>query len=247
MQAIVMAAGKGSRIQELTGGKPKAFLEIRGIPMIDYNIALLHHHNIRDILVVTGYCDEAFTDHLKDIPGIRFTFNPFYEQANVLGSFFIAQQLLAETDTVYMHADTLCDPGIFIDMLNSAGDMVLPVDFGPCDEEAMKIRRENGRLVEISKEIQCENSEGEFIGIAKITGGTIEPLRQAATRLMRGKSFLSYFEGAIQELIDTTAPDIRTVPTDGRFWGEVDFAEDFERMKAHFPENLYQIGCRGIK
>ena len=52
MQAIIMAAGKGSRLGGLTADMPKAFLEIKGIKLIEYNIALLHSCGIKDIILV---------------------------------------------------------------------------------------------------------------------------------------------------------------------------------------------------
>ena len=44
MQAIIMAAGKGSRLGQLTKDKPKSFVEVKGIKLLEYNIALLHEY-----------------------------------------------------------------------------------------------------------------------------------------------------------------------------------------------------------
>ncbi|MDF2565867.1 MAG: putative sugar nucleotidyltransferase, partial [Massilibacillus sp.] len=62
MQAIIMAAGKGSRLGEITNGKPKSFLEIKGKKLIEYNIQMLHKYGIHDITIVTGYQSEAFVE-----------------------------------------------------------------------------------------------------------------------------------------------------------------------------------------
>ena len=87
MQAIIMAAGKGSRLGNLTQDMPKSFLEIQGIKLIEYNIALLHAYGINDIVIVTGYQCEKIEELVKDIEGIQCVYNPFYEMVNVLGSF----------------------------------------------------------------------------------------------------------------------------------------------------------------
>ena len=107
MQAIIMAAGKGIRLGALTEEIPKSFLEIKGIKLIEYNIALLHAHGIKDIFIVTGYQNERFEEMAREINGLRCIYNPFFEMVNVLGSFYMAQEYLSE-DTVYLHADTLC-------------------------------------------------------------------------------------------------------------------------------------------
>lgn len=241
MQAIIMAAGKGSRLGNLTENKPKAFLEIQGIKLIEYNLAMLHAYGVEDILIVTGYLNEYYEQLCSELKGIRCVYNPFYEMMNVLGSFFIGQEYLKEEDTIYMHADTLCAPEIFEDMLIQEADIVLPVDYKICDEEAMKVRCEGSKVAAISKEIPCELAQGEFIGIAKIGRNTLENIKNASKALMKEKQFASYFEGAIQYLIDQGGTEIVTVPTNGRFWGEVDFLEDYRKVEYEISPKLVQI------
>lgn len=240
MQAIILAAGKGSRLGNLTGEMPKSFLEIKGIKLIEYNIALLHAYGISDITIITGYQHEKFEKLTEDIQGIRCVFNPFYEMVNVLGSFYMGQEYLVG-DTIYMHADTLCDPSIFENMLNVDADMVLPVEYGKCDEEAMKVRTKAGKIIEISKKIPCEMGEGEFIGIMKISKNILKDLKSATKKLLNNKEFASYFESAIQELINMQKYEIKAVGTNNKFWNEIDFQEDFERAGKLISETLVRI------
>ncbi len=242
MQAIIMAAGKGSRLGSITEDMPKSFLEIRGTKLIEYNIAMLHANGIREIVVVTGYQHQKMEQLLGGREGVRLIYNPFYEMMNVLGSFYLAQGALEDDeDLAYLHADTLCDPGIFEEMLAAAGDMVLPVDFGPCDGEAMKVRTERGRLVEISKDIPCELGEGEFIGIAKVCRGVIPALKRASQKLMEQKMFHSYFEAAISELIKEGRYCFSAMDTKKRFWGEIDFWEDYLRVEKEVSSRLVEL------
>ncbi|MCR5329924.1 MAG: phosphocholine cytidylyltransferase family protein [Lachnospiraceae bacterium] len=232
MQAIIMAAGRGSRLGNLTDDRPKSFLEVNGESLIDHNIKMLHAFGIKDIKIVTGYKNEMFEEHFKGNANIELIYNPFYEMMNVLGSFFMGMGALKDDEeTVFLHADTVCDYGIFKDMLEKEGDMVLPVDFRPCDEEAMKVLTKDGEVIEISKEIDCSKGEGEFIGICKIKDSAVVRVKEAAKKLMKEKQFKEYFEGAIQELINRKQYRIITVATNGRFWGEVDTEEDLERVK----------------
>ena len=99
-----MAAGKGSRLEGLTGGAPKSFVEIKGKKLIEYNIKLLEKYGIKDIIIVTGYCCEVFEEFLKDKKQIRLIYNPFYEMVNVLGSFYMGMEALHD-DFIFLHAD----------------------------------------------------------------------------------------------------------------------------------------------
>lgn len=200
MQAIIMAAGKGSRLGELTKDKPKSFVEIKGVKLLEYNISLLHEYGIKDIIIVTGYMTEKIEKLCEKIEGVKCVFNPFYEQVNVLGSFYIGMPYIKD-DVIYMHADTLCSPSVFERMINENADIVLPVDYKICDEEAMKVKTIDNKIVEISKQIPCSEAEGEFIGIAKISKKVLNDIKHAAKILMQQKNFTSYFEGAIEYLI----------------------------------------------
>ena len=112
MQAIIMAAGKGSRLGSLTEGKPKSFVEIQGKKLIEYNLKLLENYHIDEIIIVTGYQNRKFEELTKDKKTIRLVYNPFYEMVNVLGSFYMGMHFLKD-DFIYLHADTLCEPKLF--------------------------------------------------------------------------------------------------------------------------------------
>ncbi len=237
MQAIIMAAGKGSRLGELTENLPKSLLEIKGKKLLDINIKLLHRYGIWDITIVTGFQDEKFIEATKNIPGISLVYNPFYELTNVIGSYYMGMRYLHD-DFIYLHADTLCDVSIFEELLKSEGDIVLPVDTKPCDDEAMKVKLENGKIVEITKEMSCDAAGGEFIGIAKIRKNTIDDLNDSTVKMLRDKDFSSYFEGALQRVFDMKKYDVRMIDTAGRFWGEVDFLEDYKRAENNISKEL---------
>lgn len=241
MQAIIMAAGRGSRLGNLTENIPKAFLEVKGHRLIDYNLALLRENGVSDIKIVTGYKAELYEDMANNYTDITCVYNPFHAHCNVLGSFFMAQEKLKDDDTIYLHADTLCAPDIFKDMVHGNGDIVMPVDFKHCDNEAMKVTTQGGQVVSVSKKIPESESEGEFIGMAKLSGNVMPAIKRASQKLMRDGCLTSYFEGAIQEVINIGGYSVPAMPTNNRFWGEVDFIEDYEYVKNNLPEALWQI------
>lgn len=240
MQAIIMAAGRGSRLGSLTAGKPKSFVEIKGKKLIDYNLRLLEEYGVDEIIMVTGYQCEAFEGLLHDREDVRFVYNPFYEMMNVLGSFYMGMDLLHD-DFIYLHADTICEPAIFERLVRFDADVILPVDYKTCDDEAMKVRSENGRVVQITKQMPNGLAEGEFIGMASFKERVLPALKEKTKQLMKEKAFTEYFESAIQRMIDEETFDIRAVPTEGAFWAEVDFLEDYERAAAKIPESLTGI------
>lgn len=240
MQAVILAAGKGSRLGEITKNLPKSFLEIEGRKIIEYNINMLNKYGVTEIIIVTGYKSEKFEALFKDRNGIKIIYNPFYEISNVLTSFWTAQENLND-DFIYMHADTLCDTYIFEKLLKKNGDIVLPVDFGVCDEEAMKVSLVDDRIKYINKTMKLENSDGEFIGIAKVSKKCLNCLKKVTIEIMKEKNFSAFFEVALQKIIDDDLCKIETVSTDNAFWCEIDFLEDLQRAKKEISNNLLKL------
>lgn len=241
MQAIIMAAGKGSRLGALTEGNPKSFVEIKGKKLIEYNLDLLRHYGMDEVIIVTGYRSEAFENLTRDMKNVRLIYNPFYEMVNVLGSFYMGMDALHD-DFLYLHADTLCEPMIFEKLMEEKADVILPVEYKVCDEEAMKVRSENGKIVEINKQMLLDAAEGEFIGIAGFKKKVLPALKEKTRQLMKEKEFSAYFESAIQRLIEEEDFQIEAVSTEGAFWAEIDFPEDYEKAVSEIPESLLSIG-----
>ncbi|WPQ87023.1 phosphotransferase, partial [Treponema pallidum] len=94
--AVIMAAGFGSRCVPLTYATPKGLLKVFGEPMIERQIRQLHEVGITDITVVVGYLKEAF-EYLVDKHDVTLTYNPDYETANNLSTLYHARHLLRNT------------------------------------------------------------------------------------------------------------------------------------------------------
>lgn len=235
-----MAAGKGSRLGSLTAGKPKSFAEIKGRKLIEYNLKLLEKFHVDEIILVTGYQTEQFEELVKDRKNIKIAYNPFYEMVNVLGSFYMGMDKLYD-DFIYLHADTICEPSIFEKLVKMEADVTLPVDYKTCDDEAMKVRTNNGKVVELTKQMPVELAEGEFIGMASFQRKVLPVLQEKTRQLMKEKAFDVYFESAVQRLVDEGAFDIKAISTDKAFWAEIDFIEDYEKASSEIPESLTGI------
>lgn len=173
---------------------------------------------------------------------VHLVYNPFFEMVNVLGSFYMGMETLKD-DFVYLHADTICEPSIFEKLVHmeADADVILPVDERPCDEEAMKVRSEQGKIVQITKQMPVEAADGEFIGMAAFRKDVIPALKAKTKQLLKEKRFNEYFESAIQRLLDEESYNIKAVSTDHAFWAEIDFTEDYERAAANMPDSLKNI------
>jgi choline kinase len=235
MQAIIMAAGYGRRIAKISKENPKSFLELNGEKLIERAVRLLKARGIEDITVVTGYRPELFHELLGD--SVHFRHNPLYFCTNVLASFAVGMDKISD-EFIFLHADTVFAEPILDRLIsNSSAGIILPVDFKVCVEEEMKvILDDRGFVKEINKTMSLDVAVGEFIGMAKISSSMLDRLKGAVHQELEERhNHQEYFEAAVQNLIDDGV-DVGVVPTGDDPWIEIDFPEDYERVKFLFPE-----------
>ncbi|RVU70945.1 MULTISPECIES: sugar phosphate nucleotidyltransferase [Lactobacillus] len=103
--AIIMAAGLGTRMRPLTNEIPKPLVKVKGKRMIETIIHALHESRIDDITVVTGYLAEKFAFLSEKYPGLKLVNNPYYQQYNNLSSLYVARHGLK--NTVILDGDQL--------------------------------------------------------------------------------------------------------------------------------------------
>ncbi|NLW15745.1 MAG: NTP transferase domain-containing protein [Erysipelothrix sp.] len=94
--AVIMAAGFGSRFVPMTYDTPKGLLEVYGEVMIERQIKQLHEVGIKDITIVVGYLKEKF-EYLTDEFGVKLIFNPDYSIKNNISTLFYAKEELKNT------------------------------------------------------------------------------------------------------------------------------------------------------
>ena len=92
-RAIIMAAGKGTRMLPITLKTPKPLVKINGIRMIDTVIQALHHNGIFEIYIVSGYLKEQFRV-LENKYNVKILENPFYDSCNNISSLYIAREYI---------------------------------------------------------------------------------------------------------------------------------------------------------
>lgn len=104
-RAIIMAAGKGTRLRPITENIPKPMIKVNGKRMIDTVIDALYQNDIKEIHIVTGYLKEKFKDLLIDYPDIKLIENPYYETCNNISSLYVARNYLE--DVIILDGDQI--------------------------------------------------------------------------------------------------------------------------------------------
>jgi len=237
MRGIILAAGKGSRLNGTAGDKPKCLVELGGMTLIERQIRALETAGVDDIVAVVG-CQ---ADRVRTVCGNRVTYveNIRYAETNSMYSLWMAKALLYE-GFVVLNCDVLFHPVLLMDLLSSRHADALLLAYQqphqpPLGEEEMKVKVRRGRVVEMSKTMEPADADGENLGIVKFGPAGASRLVAIMDRLVADGELRAWAPRAFHEFARTQP--LFALGTRGFPWIEIDFPEDYKRAaEAVLPE-----------
>jgi choline kinase len=229
MRAIILAAGKGSRLNGSTEETPKCLVTVGGVTLLERQIAVLQDAGIDDIAIVVG----CHADRVKRTCGygISYVENTRYAQTNSLYSLWMARALLYE-GFVVLNCDVLFHPALLDDLLSARHEDALLLayrgaDDAPFGDEEMKVKVRGGRVIDISKEMAPDEADGENLGIVKFGARGASVLVEIMDRLVAADSLRAWAPRAFAEFAQVRP--LHAIGTRGLPWIEIDFPEDYRR------------------
>ena len=236
MKAIILAAGKGTRMAPYTHDKPKCLLDIGGISILEHQINSIRDCGITEIVIVVGFRFERVEDFLRSYDGlgvrINTLYNPFYQSTNSLVSLWIARSELDE-DIVVMNGDDVYEIGVLDKALSvSNGEICLPVKKRPrYEREDMKVVVDDGGITKISKDIPNGETSAESVGIRVFRDTGVELLKRAVEEEMRNPDAeRKWYISSIHRLI-SKGYKIKPLDIGELYWMDVDCPLDLFRAR----------------
>jgi choline kinase len=232
-KAIILSAGKGSRLLPLTAERPKCLIELSGRSLLEWQLDALQGAGLADILVVSGFRDDLIDALAAGREGVRTLFNPFYHVADNLGSVWMARAEF-DRDTLLLNGDTLVSPALLAIVLGAeTGPIAVTIDEkDDYDSDDMKVLREGDRLLRIGKALEPGGYNAESIGLLAFRGEGPRLFAEQVERMMRRPDGTRRWYLRAIDALALAGADVRTVSIRGEEWQEVDFPEDVEKAKA---------------
>lgn len=228
-RAIILAAGKGSRLNGTAGESPKCLVELGGMSLIERQIRALRRTGIDDITIVVG-CQ---ADRVRRACGHDLTYieNTRYAQTNSLYSLWMARPLLYEAFVV-LNCDVLFHPALLTDLLASRHENALLLGYREASQacygdEEMKVKVHGGRVVDMSKEMDPAEADGENLGIVKFGARGAAALVDIMNDLIGAGRLRDWAPRAFAGF--ARQQPLHAIGTRGLPWIEIDFPEDYER------------------
>lgn len=236
MNVLILAAGRGTRISRYLDGKPKCTVNIGNQELIKYTVTLLKSKGIKNIGIVLGYQDQVIRDLLKD-DDISFFYNPFFDVTNSIASCWFAKDFLSQNeDLIIMNGDVFIEEQILDLIINEKMNPVLFSDESRKEEADYKLKYSNSILEKYGKELRGSDITGEYIGIAKLNKSYIPKFTQKLSEMISRQQHSVWWENVLYEL--STSEKVFVKDINKYFWAEVDYIEDYERIKAFCSKKL---------
>lgn len=228
MRAIILAAGRGGRLQGVIGDHPKCLARVGDRTLLERQIEALQAAGISRIAVVGGYRMEMVR---RNCPrSVEFVHNARYASTNSLYSLWLARDLLLDGFLV-LNCDVLFHPRMLDDLLTARCDDALLVaargDGPPYGDEEMKVRIRGGLVSAIAKTLTAEDSDAENVGIARFSAAGALALTEQMNRIVATGQVRDWLPRAFGEFAATRP--LHAVDSRGLPWIEIDFPEDYWR------------------
>ena len=250
MQAIILAAGMGKRLKELTQDNTKCMVKVNGVRLIDRVLSQLAKLGLKRTVVVTGYKGESLRKHVgRRWDGMRIDYvdNPIYDKTNNIYSLALAADELVKDETLLIESDLIFDDAIFERMIKDQHPNLVCVDAykpwmdGTCvtmgDDNLIKrfVPKKDFNYDEISTYYKTVNV---YKFSKRFSRENYVPFLKAYTKAL-GEN--EYYEQVLRVIALLDKPLMHALPLSGEKWYEIDDIQDLDIAESMFCKPEEQI------
>jgi choline kinase len=238
MKAVILAAGRGTRIRSVQGDSPKCLIEVDDRTILDHQLQALGMAGINDVAIVVGYEKEQIIDHiasrvLTPEQNVHFIENPAFAITDNIYSLWLALDWLRNDSFIVLNGDVIFDPEVLITRSSAPISMIVDPAWR---EETMKVIIDDDRVIAMSKKISREEFSGTYIGITVFSSAIQERLFSKIEKLISAGRVKDFFNVAVQELADEGV-HVGFTSTGGSPWAEIDDPMDLSFAQQNvFPK-----------
>jgi len=243
MQAIVLAAGKGSRLGKYTKDNTKCMLEINGQTLIVRLLEQLSRVGVKKVILVVGYKKENLIRHIgnayKGID-IEYVVNSVYNTTNNIYSLFLAKDYLLKEDTLLIESDLIFEDKIFERLLNDNRKTLAVVDSYKSwmDGTVVKLDDQDNITSFIPKKFFNYDEVNDYYKTVNVykfskefSQNTYVPFLEAYSKALGNNE---YYEQVLRVVAKLENQELRALRLDGEKWYEIDDVQDKSNAEVIF-------------
>lgn len=243
MQAVILAAGIGSRMGNLTKDRPKTMVPVNGKPILDYIIDSLIKNDVHKIHIVTGYKNEIIVSHISETYGktpleFNFIHNDRYSTTNNIVSVQMCLDKMSEDDTILIESDLIFDSKLIKSIIDSDHDNIAVVSKYETwmNGTGMKLD-EDSFVTEVirGKDVTSLDKLYKTVNIYKFSPSFIKNRYfDALKKHLKEHGVNEYYEVPLQYIVKNTEKILYALDVEDHLWYEVDDENDLKTASSMF-------------
>ena len=243
MQAIILAAGMGKRLKELTQNNTKCMVKVNGVTLIDRMLHQIDRQHLSRIVIVVGYEGNKLINYIETL-GIQtpiiYINNPIYDKTNNIYSLALAKDWLLQDDTLLFESDLIFEDSVLEALISDPRDTLALVD----KYESWM----DGTCVKLGEDDSIE----AFVPGKKFKFNEIKDYYKTVNLYKFSKHFSEthyvpfldayqsalgqneYYEQVLRVITMMDVPEIKAKRLDGQRWYEIDDIQDLDIAESIF-------------
>ena len=243
MQAVILAAGMGKRLKELTRHNTKCMVKVNGVPLVERMLHQLEKYNVSRIVIVIGYKKEeliAFVKGLNLKTPVVFINNPVYDKTNNIYSLSLAKEYLLEEDTILLESDLVFEDEVLEELMRDKRQTLALVDKYESwmDGTCVKVGEDDSidafvpgkrfnfeEIAEYYKTVNIYKFSRHFSATHYV------PFLEAYSKALGNNE---YYEQVLRVITMLDDPEIKAKKLTGQKWYEIDDIQDLDIAESIF-------------
>lgn len=243
MQAVILAAGMGRRLKELTQDNTKCMVKVNGVTLIDRMLHQIEKKNLSRIVIVVGYEGQKLIDYIATLDiktPIEYVNNPIYDKTNNIYSLALAKDYLCKEDTLLFESDLIFEDTVIDQLLDDERDTLALVDKYKSWMDGTCVKLSEDDSIEAfvpGKNFKFKEKEEYFktVNIYKFSKEFSQthyvPFLDAYTKALGNNE---YYEQVLRVITMLDEPAIKAKRLSGQLWYEIDDIQDLDIATSMF-------------
>ena len=257
MQAIILAAGMGKRLKELTSENTKCMVKVNGVALIDRMLRQIEKRHLSRIVIVVGYEGQKLMDHISTLDiqtPVVYIQNPIYDRTNNIYSLALAKDWLCQEDTLLFESDLIFEDAVLDALVDDPCDTLVLVDKYESWMDGTCVKLSEEDFIEAfvpGKSFRFSESEDYYktVNIYKFSRYFSENYYVPFLDAYRGALGQNeYYEQVLRVITMLDEPGIKAKRLTGQKWYEIDDIQDLDIAESIFAseddEKVRQIQGR---
>lgn len=252
MQVIILAAGMGKRLGELTRNNTKCMIRVNGTTLIERVLNQFSRLDLQKVILVIGYKGEELRrfigDSYKGLP-IEYIINPIYDKTNNIYSLSLAKEQLQQDDTLLIESDLIFEDRVLDKILSdSYPNIALVAKYESwMDGTVVMLDNDNNILNFVTKKAFNFDHKDSYYKTVNIYKFSKEfstthyvPFLEAYINALGNNE---YYEQVLRVIALLDKPDLKALPLSGEKWYEIDDMQDLNNAETIFAEEADKLFC----